>query len=101
MALLLVSAGQALLVSKEALLLGVGWLSAAAAKEIGPCLSHHPASYPGLVPVVTGRVQRKNANVQGFLRPSQLSHAMSSMFFGQNKSIDQPDPREGETHCTC
>lgn len=66
--LLLVSDGQGLLVREEALLLGAGWLSAEAT-EIGPHLSHHPPSQPWLVHMVTGSVQRKKADVQGFLRP--------------------------------
>ena len=39
----LVLAGQALLVGEEALVLGLGWLSAEAI-QIGLCLSHHLAS---------------------------------------------------------
>lgn len=58
---LLVAAGQALL-------LGVDWLSAEAT-GIGPCLSHHPSSHPGLAYIGTGSVQTKNADVPGFLKP--------------------------------
>lgn len=69
----LVLAGQALLVGEEALVLGLGWLSAEAV-QIGLCLSHHLASQSGLAHRMTGSVQRKKCRCARVLKTQVRIH---------------------------
>ena len=69
----LVLAGQALPVGEEALVLGLGWLSAEAV-QIHLCLSHHLASQPGLARMMTGSVQRKKYSCARILKTQVRIH---------------------------
>ena len=69
----LVLAGQALPVGEEALVLGLGWLSAEAV-QIRLCLSHHLASQPGLARMMTGSVQRKKYRCARILKTQVRIH---------------------------